>query len=44
MKIVFVNENPSICMIYDHRNGLHSVWKIRRTTDEVKFVLLKSSV
>nr|CAD7262920.1 unnamed protein product [Timema shepardi] len=29
-KIVFVGENPSICMTYDSKTGLHSVWKIRR--------------
>lgn len=35
MKVVFVFKDPSICLIYDYRSGLHSVWKIRPTTDEV---------
>lgn len=41
MKVVFVFKDPSICLIYDYRTGLHSVWKIRPTTDEV-FNLRKS--
>lgn len=36
MKVVFVHKNPSICMLYDYKTSLHSVWKIRRTNEEVK--------
>lgn len=35
MKVVFVFKDPAICVMYDCRTGLHSVWKIRRVTDEV---------
>jgi anaphase-promoting complex subunit 1 len=34
-KIVFASEEPSICMLYDSRTGLHSVWKIRKALPEV---------
>jgi hypothetical protein len=34
-KIVFTSEEPSICMLYDSRTGLHSVWKIRKALPEV---------
>lgn len=34
-KIVFTSEEPSICMMYDSRTGLHSVWKIRKALPEV---------
>ncbi|KRT80911.1 hypothetical protein AMK59_6226, partial [Oryctes borbonicus] len=29
-QIVFTNENPSICMVFDGRIGQHSVYRIRR--------------
>jgi hypothetical protein len=34
-KIVFTSEEPSVCMLYDSRTGLHSVWKIRKALPEV---------
>jgi hypothetical protein len=34
-KIVFTSEEPSICMLYDSRTGLHSVWKVRKALPEV---------
>ncbi|XP_069677644.1 anaphase-promoting complex subunit 1 isoform X2 [Periplaneta americana] len=33
-KIVFTSEEPSICMVYDSKTGLHSVWKIRKAHRE----------
>ncbi|XP_049852727.1 anaphase-promoting complex subunit 1 isoform X1 [Schistocerca gregaria] len=33
-KIVFVSEEPSVCMTYDSNCGLHSVWKIRKVQSE----------
>lgn len=29
-KIVFANEEPSICMIYDKKTGLHSIYTLRQ--------------
>lgn len=29
-QIVFTNENPSICLVYDGHTGQHSVYKIKR--------------
>lgn len=37
MKVVFVDEEASVCMLYDCRTNLHSMWKIRPTTEEVSF-------
>jgi hypothetical protein len=34
-KIVFTSEEPSICMLYDSKTGLHSVWKVRKALPEV---------
>ncbi|KDR08910.1 hypothetical protein L798_00564, partial [Zootermopsis nevadensis] len=33
-RIVFTSEEPSICMLYDSKTGLHSVWKIRKAVPE----------
>lgn len=33
-KVVFTSDNPSICMTYDSKTGLHSVWKIRKLLPE----------
>ncbi|XP_068085818.1 anaphase-promoting complex subunit 1 isoform X2 [Anabrus simplex] len=42
MKLVFTCEDPSICMMYDSRSGLHSVWEIRKATREECQVLCAS--
>ncbi|CAH0388207.1 unnamed protein product [Bemisia tabaci] len=34
MKVVFTSSEPSLCMLYDFKTGLHSLWKIRKTTTE----------
>jgi len=33
--IVFTSTEFNICLMYDTLIGLHSVWKIRKPTDEV---------
>lgn len=38
--VVFCSDNPPIVMMYDSRNGVHSIWKIRKAQQEVSFVLL----
>ncbi|XP_063230625.1 anaphase-promoting complex subunit 1 isoform X2 [Bacillus rossius redtenbacheri] len=34
VNIVFVSENPSVCMVYDSKLGAHSIWKIRKAQPE----------
>ncbi|XP_034233098.1 anaphase-promoting complex subunit 1 [Thrips palmi] len=32
--VVFCSDNPPIVMMYDSRNGVHSIWKIRKAQQE----------
>lgn len=34
MEIVFVSESPSLCLVYNNKSGLHSLYKIRKATHE----------
>uniref|UniRef100_A0A1B6C0L0 Uncharacterized protein n=2 Tax=Clastoptera arizonana TaxID=38151 RepID=A0A1B6C0L0_9HEMI len=34
MKLVYTSEEPSICVLFDVRTELHSVWKLRKATQE----------
>ncbi|XP_074033388.1 anaphase promoting complex subunit 1 isoform X2 [Leptinotarsa decemlineata] len=36
LKVVFTNENPSICMIYDTNSKQHSVYRIRKVKPDEK--------
>lgn len=38
-KVVYTNENPSICMIYDQQNRQHSVFLIRKVNNGEKMEL-----
>lgn len=37
--IVFTSTEFNICLMYDTLIGLHSVWKIRKPTDEVMYFI-----
>lgn len=37
--IVFTSIEFNICLMYDTLNGLHSVWKIRKPTAEVIYII-----
>lgn len=34
-RVVFTNDDPSICMIFDAATGLHSVWSVRKASVQV---------
>lgn len=34
--VIFCSDDPPIVMMYDSRNGTHSVWKIRKAYHEVR--------
>lgn len=42
MKIVATFQEPSICLLYDKKTGLHSVWRVRSPTSEEKTAMART--
>lgn len=42
MKIVATFEEPSICLLYDKKTGMHSVWRVRSPTNEEKTAMART--
>ncbi|KAK7071553.1 Anaphase-promoting complex subunit 1, partial [Halocaridina rubra] len=42
-QVVFVSEDPSICILYNTSNNSHTFWKVRRASTEENNLVLQSS-